>query len=160
MIKLELVELDSDDWKTWRQECQSERDAVIERVRNGEDAQLSNLYKDLRMQAVYKDDGPPFYGKCAYCEGQIHNSGDIDHYRPRRAVEDEDGNRVMVNSNGEERVPHPGYYWLAYEWSNLLYACSDCNRINKEKAWRRPSRQRGVVPGGWRTCNRTGRRSK
>ena len=135
MIKLQFVEPDSEDWKAWRKSCQLEREAMIERVRNGEDAQLSNLYKDSRMQAVYKHDGPPFHGKCAYCEGRIVNTqpGDIEHYRPKGGVTDEDCRPVMVDSNGGEEVPHPGYYWLAYEWSNLLYACSDCNRINKKK---------------------------
>ena len=133
MIKLKFVEPDSDDWKAWRQECQSERDAVIERVRNGEDAQLGDLYKDSRLTEVYRDDGPPFLGKCAYCESRIYDSGDIDHYRPRRAVTHEDGSPVMVDSNGGGTVPHPGYYWLAYEWLNLVYACSDCNRIHKKK---------------------------
>lgn len=133
MIKLELVEPDSDDWKAWRRECQSERDAVIERVRNGLDAQLSDLYKDFPLTEVYKHDGPPFYGKCAYCEVRIGSTGDIEHYRPKGKVTHEDGSLVMVDSNGGEKVPHPGYYWLTYEWSNLLYACGECNRIHTKK---------------------------
>ena len=135
MIKLEFMEPGSDDWKAWRKKCQLEREAVIERVRNGEDAQLNDLYKDSRMQVVYKHDGPPFHGKCAYCEGRIASTqpGDIEHYRPKGRVTHEDRSLVMVDSNGGEKFPHPGYYWLAYEWANLLYACSDCNRINKQK---------------------------
>lgn len=144
MIKLELVEPDSEDWKEWRKECQLEREAVIERVRNGEDAQLSDLYKDPRMEAIYKHDGSPFFGKCAYCESRIGGTqpGDIEHYRPRRKVAYEDLSPVTVDSNGGDEVPHPGYYWLAYEWSNLLYACIDCNRINKKK-------HGGVLVGKW-----------
>ena len=133
MIKLKLVEPDSDDWKEWRKECQLESKAVIERVRNGEDALLSDLYKDPRMQAMYKCDGPPFFGKCAYCESRIigDQRGDIEHYRPKRKVTYEDLSPVMVESNGRDEVPHPGYYWLAYERSNLLYACISCNQIKK-----------------------------
>src|SRR5690606_1339335 len=26
-----------------------------------------------------------------------------------------------------QRVTTPGYYWLCYTWSNLLYACTACN---------------------------------
>ena len=135
MIKLNLVAPDSDAWKAWRQECQFEREAVIERVRNGEDAQLSDLYKDARMKTVYRHEGPPFFGKCAYCESRIigNQPGDIDHYRPRREVTNEDRSPVTVDLNGGGTAPHPGYYWLAYEWSNLLYACSECNRINTKK---------------------------
>lgn len=50
--------------------------------------------------------------KCAYCERIC--KADIEHYRPKAGVT-EDWN-------------HPGYYWLCYEWSNLLPACVTCNR--------------------------------
>lgn len=30
-------------------------------------------------------------------------------------------------------VPHPGYFWLAYEWRNLLPTCADCNRCSRRK---------------------------
>ena len=135
MIKLQSVEPNSDDWRAWRKECRLERKAVIERVRNGGEPQLNDLYKDSRMQAVYKRDGPPFFGKCAYCEGRILSTqpGDIEHYRPKGMVTHQNGKCVMVDANGGKKVPHPGYYWLAYEWSNLLYACIDCNRINTKK---------------------------
>jgi hypothetical protein len=26
-------------------------------------------------------------------------------------------------------IPHPGYYWLVYDWENLLPSCADCNRF-------------------------------
>ena len=136
MIKLQFEEPDSDDWKAWRKKCRLERDAVIEQVRNSERPQFKKrLYKDPRMQAVYKHDGRPFFGKCAYCEDRIVSTqpGDIEHYRPKGRVANEDGSRVMVDANGGKKVSHLGYYWLVYEWSNLLYACWDCNRINKQK---------------------------
>lgn len=63
-----------------------------------------------------------FYGKCAYCEWEIIRSNwDVEHFRPKaRVAEDPD---------------HPGYYWLAYEWTNLYMACQYCNqtRIDKRK---------------------------
>ena len=135
MIQLQFEEPDCDDWKAWRRQCRLECEAVIERVRNGEEPQLGDLYKDARMQAVYKQDGPPFYGKCAYCEGRIGSTqpGDIEHYRPKGRVTHENRSPVMVTAKGGRKVPHPGYYWLAYEWTNLLYACSDCNRINTKQ---------------------------
>ena len=43
--------------------------------------------------------------------------GRIDHFRPKGAVR---------QSKGSDRV-HPGYYWLAYQWDNLVFACEDCN---------------------------------
>lgn len=60
-----------------------------------------------------------FSNKCAYCDADFaHVSwGDVEHYRPKSAVTDADGNAV----------DHPGYYWLAYDPSNYLPSCSLCN---------------------------------
>ncbi|RBH52954.1 MULTISPECIES: hypothetical protein [Pseudomonas] len=57
-----------------------------------------------------------FHNKCAYCEGKITNTGpiDVEHFRPKGRVEGE--------------LNHPGYWWLATEWTNLLASCIDCNR--------------------------------
>jgi len=68
-----------------------------------------------------------FSGKCAYCEFNFVPGyyGDAEHYRPKA--------RVTVNQNGRLEVvtrrgqPHPGYYWVAYDWSNLLPSCAVCN---------------------------------
>ena len=57
-----------------------------------------------------------FRGKCAYCESKLLHitPGDVEHYRPKSKVTDCPG--------------HPGYYWLAYDTSNLLLSCELCNR--------------------------------
>lgn len=51
-----------------------------------------------------------YNGKCAFCESKL--TGDvlkfISHYRPR-----------------------PQYYWLSYEWSNLLLCCEDCQAAKR-----------------------------
>jgi uncharacterized protein (TIGR02646 family) len=68
-----------------------------------------------------------FNNKCAYCEGD-HTSGypaNVEHYRPKNGVTE---NRTQID--------HPGYFWLAYEWDNLLLACAHCNG-------RHPSRRGG-----------------
>jgi hypothetical protein len=66
-----------------------------------------------------------FDGKCAYCEAETDTVawGDGEHWRPKGAVTGLDGQRV---ARGGEL--HPGYYWLAYDWSNLLPSCELCNR--------------------------------
>ncbi len=54
-----------------------------------------------KLRSIYHD-------KCAYCESEINFFSShviIDHYRPQSR-----------------------YYWLAYEWSNLLPACEKCSR--------------------------------
>ena len=51
--------------------------------------------------------------KCAFCDNlPIGSPAQVEHYRPKDGV------------NG---IIHSGYYWLAYEWSNLLLACGNCN---------------------------------
>lgn len=55
-----------------------------------------------------------FHGKCAYCEKTIERGArEVEHYRPKGGVEDPD---------------HPGYWWLAHSWTNLLPSCGPCNK--------------------------------
>jgi uncharacterized protein (TIGR02646 family) len=65
------------------------------------------------------------YGKCCYCEAvfDAHYTGDVEHYRPKGA-----------EGSGTNRI-RPGYYWLAYAWNNLFYACADCNQYRKRAAF-------------------------
>ncbi|GEM44708.1 hypothetical protein [Deinococcus cellulosilyticus] len=69
-----------------------------------------------------------FYGKCAYCETRITGAvWDIEHYRPKGAV---------ANCPG-----HPGYYWLIYDWNNLLPSCAPCNQnLSDRPLWDDPTR--------------------
>lgn len=61
-----------------------------------------------------------FHGKCAYCESFYGAQApvDVEHYRPKGAVEGAD---------------HPGYWWIAMQWENLLPSCLDCNRRRKQQ---------------------------
>jgi uncharacterized protein (TIGR02646 family) len=58
-----------------------------------------------------------FYGKCAYCEVSFAAAApiDIEMFRPKGGV--------------VESPKHPGYWWLAMVWANLLPSCPDCNRV-------------------------------
>lgn len=59
--------------------------------------------------------------KCCYCEIRIPKGyNDVEHYRPK-AVAD----RTPGCSETH------GYWWLAFTWDNLLFACPDCNRSHK-----------------------------
>lgn len=62
-----------------------------------------------------------FHGKCAYCESHYAAQApvDVEHYRPKGAV--------------EGAPDHPGYWWLAMSWDNLLPSCIDCNRRRRQK---------------------------
>ena len=65
------------------------------------------------------------FGKCCFCESvfDANYAGDVEHYRPKGAV-----------GAGRQRI-RPGYYWLAYAWDNLFYACADCNQYRKRAAF-------------------------
>lgn len=65
-----------------------------------------------------------FGRKCAFCESLLAGtqSGDIEHYRPKAGVV------IDPTSPRKTRLKKDGYYWLAAKWSNLLLACTDCNR--------------------------------
>lgn len=80
-----------------------------------------------------------FRGKCAYCETNIYqnSSGDIEHFRPKGNVKDYASGRIVTTVIDGSEVEHPGYYWLAYNPSNLLYSCELCNRPNKRRSGNR-----------------------
>ncbi len=68
----------------------------------------SEIYgaKDVREQLMLDQ-----YDKCAYCECPITiQYNDVEHFRPKKF-----------------------YYWLGYDWHNLLYSCDLCNRTYKKQ---------------------------
>ena len=89
----------------------------------------STVWQDLKPYLVWL-----FGGKCAFCESKflIVSFGDVEHFRPKRGV--------------TEDPTHPGYYWLAFDESNLLPSCERCNRNSKANHF--PiSGQRAQQPG-------------
>jgi uncharacterized protein (TIGR02646 family) len=73
-------------------------------------ADASELY---RSDSVKGDLNLIYNGKCAFCEQTPAGSPpQVEHFRPK---------------GGVTGVDHTGYYWLAYEWSNLLLSCGNCN---------------------------------
>jgi uncharacterized protein (TIGR02646 family) len=60
------------------------------------------------------------HSKCCYCECKTTpgSFGDVEHFRPKAGYQQEAG----------EPLGKPGYYWLAYEWSNLYLSCQVCNQ--------------------------------
>jgi uncharacterized protein (TIGR02646 family) len=80
--------------------------------------EVSDHYRDAEVKKALEK---LFHDKCAYCETNITASSDwdVEHYRPKGRV--------------AERADHTGYYWLAYEWTNLLPSCSHCNQRRKDQ---------------------------
>lgn len=77
-----------------------------------------------------------FHNKCAYCETPVVGfPGDAEHFRPKGRVRiksvDDDLEIVTIVDEEGEKTAHPGYFWLAYHWENLLPACETCNRGGK-----------------------------
>jgi uncharacterized protein (TIGR02646 family) len=58
--------------------------------------------------------------KCSYCERtrELKYETDVEHFRPKAGV---------TECNGEN-----GYWWLAYEWTNLFFSCRICNQKYKK----------------------------
>ena len=65
------------------------------------------------------------FGKCCFCEAAFTANayGDVEHFRPK-------GGFKQDKSDNELQVP--GYYWLAYDWDNLLFSCQICNQSYKQ----------------------------
>ena len=61
--------------------------------------------------------------KCAFCEAKVTHVayGDVEHFRPKGGV----------RQDAADKLSQPGYWWLAYEWENLLFACQVCNGRHK-----------------------------
>jgi uncharacterized protein (TIGR02646 family) len=63
------------------------------------------------------------HNKCCYCESKFRHTsyGAVEHYRPKGSVKQAPG----------QREEYPGYYWLVYDWNNLLVSCEVCNTSYK-----------------------------
>jgi uncharacterized protein (TIGR02646 family) len=73
-------------------------------------------HSSVKEELIFMQDG-----KCAFCERRVNEDGDVEHFRPKKAVQQALG----------QPLERPGYYWLAYEWTNLVLACSACNQREK-----------------------------
>ena len=62
------------------------------------------------------------HSKCCFCESKIGFDGDVEHFRPKAGYCQAEGEPLLK----------PGYYWLAYDWDNLLLSCPACNQRFKK----------------------------
>lgn len=81
----------------------------------------NNVYGDDTVKTQLKIDQ---HHKCCFCEAKFSDNsfGDVEHFRPKGAYK----------RNGNGSLTYPGYYWLAYDWNNLMYSCEICNRSFKK----------------------------
>jgi hypothetical protein len=114
------------DFEDWLKRAKAETEKAIAAGKEYEFR--PEIWKELKLHLF-----DLFDGKCAYCEACVQDVafGEVEHYRPKRHV--------------EECPDHPGYYWLAYDLTNLLPSCQICNgfqaKMNhfpvREKVWAR-----------------------
>ncbi len=119
------------DFEEWLRRARAETEKAVT-VCHGDGCHgyefRADLWKELKLHLF-----DLFEGKCAYCEACVQDVafGEVEHYRPKRHV--------------EECPDHPGYYWMAYDLSNLLPSCQVCNgyqaKMNhfpvRDKVWAR-----------------------
>jgi hypothetical protein len=79
----------------------------------------TTCYRDTTIDELMK----LYHNKCAICERDRGTELQVDHYRPKKPRD----NKTNTEYN------QPGYYWLAYEWSNLIPLCSKCNQKKSNK---------------------------
>jgi uncharacterized protein (TIGR02646 family) len=118
MRKITINPPNDPTWNKWCTDCQEETEKLHQQHAQGKtltfEPRLYSHSKEFFREA--------FHGKCAYCESSVsvNQPGDIEHFRPKAEVTD------LENCP----VSHPGYYWLAYDWRNLLLSCALCNRVS------------------------------
>lgn len=65
--------------------------------------------------------------KCCFCESKFSETshGDVEHFRPKGGYK-----KLAART-----MTYPGYYWLAYNWDNLMFSCEKCNQSYKKNAF-------------------------
>jgi hypothetical protein len=109
------------DFSKKQSKAYKELEIAISHYKSGESKAYSfKVYKDEAIKYKLEQ---LFHDKCAYCETKYSYTQpvDIEHYRPKGAVD-------ILDGNGKKIDTIQGYYWLAAFWENLLPSCIDCNR--------------------------------
>ncbi|MBL8683157.1 MAG: hypothetical protein JNK05_28575 [Myxococcales bacterium] len=115
-------------WRAWLAKAERARDAFEKSRKTSAEPEFNSaVWKELKEWLMQG----PFQGKCGYCESLVttNDYGDAEHYRPKGAVNKLDGGSWVPVVVG--RKPHGGYWWLAYDWTNLFPACAKCNSGHK-----------------------------
>jgi uncharacterized protein (TIGR02646 family) len=90
------------------------------RVSSGEKLKSDNFPAHWSDQNLRSQLWEMQHGKCCYCERsiQIKWESDVEHFRPKTEIAELPNDQL-------------GYWWLAYEWTNLFLSCQNCNRVKK-----------------------------
>jgi uncharacterized protein (TIGR02646 family) len=129
MIKVNKPGYSDSEWTSLLTRADTARARAIAEFRARRDVKINeDLYKEFmpRLHELFNQ-------KCAYCETIIatNQPGDVEHFRPKGRVIGNDFRPLRCDCPEHGEIDHPGYYWLAYDWDNLLPACIDCNRYRR-----------------------------
>jgi hypothetical protein len=117
------------DFADWKKRAKDLTNEITNRIARNEVVDFpGELWTELKSLIFVLS-----HGKCAYCEAFVRDvsKGDVEHYRPKAPVPGEDD--------------HRGYFWLAYDESNYLPACPECNTSGKGRKFP-VAGQRAVAP--------------
>lgn len=110
--------------KRGKEELREIRELANSRKLKSDDFRNRRLWSEFK-ELLYE----LHHGKCCYCESKLSKGqAQVEHFRPKARV--------------DEDKEHPGYWWLAYSWRNLLLACGDCNRKKGAKFPLKPGSKR------------------
>lgn len=109
---LVLTNAESDGAKEYR--------AALKWVQEGAAKPPGSIFKIYSHITVKEALRHQFRNKCAYCESLIAGAQDTDveHFRPKGEVTEAKA----------AKIDHPGYWWLAMDWTNLTLSCMHCNQ--------------------------------
>lgn len=94
-----------------------------------ERADLKEVWTELKKWLLLNI----FNNKCAYCETPVVRfTLHAEHYWPKGRVT-VNNKRVKIKDDLGQDQNHPGYFWLAFHWTNLLPACEFCNAANGKR---------------------------
>lgn len=111
MIKIKNREKPPEEWL-------NKTKLALDEIKNAKesniDIEIEKHYTDIKDLLVNSQNN-----HCCYCQHPIPAKyNDVEHFRPQKAP-----------ANSKD---HPGYWWLVYEYRNLMFACPECNRSNKQ----------------------------
>ncbi len=107
---------------------------MIQRNERPKSEHFANTWSDFKHVLAEAQ-----HHRCGYCDHPVlpGDDGSVDHFRPKAEIEalfdepstwgTEKAHSARVRERATQSVHELGYHWLAYEWSNYVFACSCCN---------------------------------
>jgi hypothetical protein len=134
----DLSDPQKQEWSTWQEKATQSTKAALQAWEDWQQSGAVGKFqcpfqdkvwgelKDWLIKNVFAD-------KCAYCETrEVRSPYHAEHFRPKGRVRFKPQGRTKLlpgrtKDAQNQDIDHPGYFWLAYHWQNLLPSCNDCN---------------------------------